>query len=273
MTPPLAKLSVHTITTKPWSLHQCLDGWRAAGVGGITVWRQALQPQGLDESRRMLADSGLTVTALCRGGFFVAPDEAGRSAALDDNRRAIDEAKAIGAPMVVLVCGARPEVAIAEGRRQVAEAIATLAPYARAAGVRLAVEPLHPLYADTRSAITTLRQARLLCAAVGDANVGVAVDVYHVWWDPDLEAEIAALGAERRLFALHLCDWRPEPAHLLNDRGLPGEGCAHPRHIRALCEAAGFSGWNEIEIFSERRWALDQADNLRDTVAAYLASG
>ncbi|HYE04723.1 MAG TPA: sugar phosphate isomerase/epimerase family protein [Planctomycetota bacterium] len=273
MQPPLARLSVHTITTKPWSLRQCVDGYRAAGVAGITVWRQALQPQGVDESRRMLADSGLTVTALCRGGFFVAPDDAGRQAALDDNRRAIDEARAIGAPMVVLVCGARPEVPIADGRRQVAEAIAAIAPHARAAGVRLAIEPLHPMYADTRSAITTLRQARLLCAALGDANVGVAVDVYHVWWDPDLEAEIAALGAERRLFALHLCDWIPEPRHLLNDRGLPGEGCARPRRIRALCESAGFAGFNEIEIFSDRRWAMDQGDNLRDTVAAYLASG
>jgi sugar phosphate isomerase/epimerase len=272
-TPDLARLSVHTITTKPWSLRQCVDGWRAAGVTGITVWRQALAPQGLDESKRILADSGLTVTALCRGGFFVAPDAAGRTAALDDNRRAIDEAAALGAPMVVLVCGAHPAVPIAEARQQIEDAIAALVPHAQARGVKLAIEPLHPQYADTRSAVCTLRQARLMAERIGSDQVGVAVDVYHVWWDPDLAEEIAALGRSRRLMALHLCDWRVEPAHPLNDRGLPGEGCARPRRIRALCEAAGFRGWNEIEIFSDRRWAMDQSQNLRETVAAYLAAG
>jgi sugar phosphate isomerase/epimerase len=265
----LARLCVHTATTKPWSLRQAIDGYRTAGVGGISVWRDALAPQGIEESARMLRDSGLAVVSLCRGGFFPARDAGGRQRAIDDNRRAIDEAAAIGAPMVVLVCGAVPGQSLAESRRQIADGIAAVSAHARARGVKLAVEPLHPMYAADRSAITTLRQARELCDAVGGDHLGIAVDVYHCWWDPDLDVEIARIGAERRLFAFHLCDWRVDTRHLLTDRGLMGEGCIDLKRIRASVEAAGFGGWNEVEIFSTEKWAMDQTEWLGQVVRAY----
>jgi sugar phosphate isomerase/epimerase len=267
--PPLSRLCVHTATTKPWSLRQAIDGYRAAGVGGITVWRDALAPQGVEESARMLRDSGLAVVSLCRGGFFPAVDSAGRQRAIDDNRRAIDEAAAIGAPLVVLVCGAVPGQPLAESRRQIADGIAAVEPHARARAVKLAVEPLHPMYAADRSAISTLRQARELCDVLGSDQVGIAVDVYHCWWDPDLDDEIARIGAAGRLLAFHLCDWRVDTRHLLTDRGLMGEGCIDLKRIRASVETAGFSGWNEVEIFSTEKWATDQQRWLEQIVGAY----
>ncbi len=265
----LSRCAVHTITTKPWSLRQCIDGYRAAGVGGITVWRQALAPQGVAESAKMLADSGLSVVSLCRGGFFPANDEAGRRAAIDDNRKAIDEAAAIKAPLIVLVCGAVPGMPLADARQQIAEGISACVPYARERGVKLAIEPLHPQYAADRSAVTTMRQAREICDQVGSEYVGIALDVYHVWWDQDLEQEIAAAGKKGRLHAFHVCDWKVKQADPLNDRGLMGEGCIDIRRIRGWVEAAGFAGFNEVEIFSEAHWARDQSRFVSDIAAAY----
>jgi sugar phosphate isomerase/epimerase len=271
---PLADLSrcaVHTITTKPWSLRQCIDGYRAAGIPGITVWRQWLAPQGARESARMLADSGLSVVSLCRGGFFPARDQAGRLKAIDDNRKAIDEAAEIGAPMVVLVCGAVPGMPLEEARAQIADGIAACLPHARERKVKLAIEPLHPQYAADRSAVVTMRQAREICERVGDPLVGIAVDVYHIWWDQDLEAEIAAAGRAGRIFAFHTCDWKVQQRDPLNDRGLMGEGCIDLRRIRGWVERAGFTGWVEVEVFSETHWAREQTEFLRDIVGAYRA--
>jgi len=260
-----------TPTTKPWPLARAISGYRAAGVQGITVWRDALQPQGVAESARWLRDSGLTVVSLCRGGFFPARDPGERQRALDDNRRALDEAAVLGAPLVVLVCGAVPGQPLAESRRQIAAGIQAIEPHARALGIRLGIEPLHPMYAAERSAVNTLGQARALCDALASPQVGVVVDVYHCWWDPELEAEIALLGAAGRLFAFHLCDWRVDTRHLLTDRGLMGEGCIDLPRIRACMQAAGFSGWNEVEIFSSERWALAQEVWLAQVVRAYHA--
>ena len=268
MAASIERLCVHTMTTKPWSLREAVEGYAAAGVRGITVWRQHLESYGLAEGAALLRDSGLGVVSLCRGGFFPHPEPSGRQAAIDDNRRAIDEAAAIGAPLVVLVCGAVPGMPLDEGRRQIQDGIAACLDHARDAGVKLAIEPLHPMYADCRSAVTTLKQANDMVAALASPWLGVTVDVYHVWWDPDLEREIARAGSS--IFSFHVCDWRTPTRDLLNDRALMGAGCIDIPRIRGWVEQAGFGGWIEAEIFSDEHWGMDQAAYLQQIKTAYL---
>ena len=265
----LSRLCIHTFTTKPWSLREAIDGYTAAGVPGITVWRQALEPRGVEESARMLADSGLEVVSLCRGGFFPAETTAARQAALDDNRLAIDEAAAIGAPLVVLVCGAVPGMPLAEGRRQIVDGIAAVVDHAAAAGVKLSIEPLHPMLADSRSAVNTLEQANDMVDQLATPWVGVTVDVYHLWWDPHLERDIRCAGPS--ILSYHVSDWRTPTRDLVNDRGLMGEGCIPFREIRGWVENTGFNGPIEVEIFSNEFWATDQANYIEHIKAGYLA--
>jgi sugar phosphate isomerase/epimerase len=265
------KLCLHTMTTKPWSLREAIDGYARAGVPGITVWRQHVEPYGAAEAGKMLRGSGLHVVSLCRGGFFPADTAEGRQAAVDDNRRAVDEAVAIGAPLIVLVCGAVPGMPLAEGRKQILDAIAKVLPYAEAANVKLAIEPLHPMYAGDRSAVNTLAQANDMVEALSSPFLGVTIDVYHLWWDPDLANQIARAG--NTIFSFHLCDWRTPTRDLLNDRGLMGEGCIDIREIRGWVEAQGFSGYNEVEIFSTEYWAGDQTTFVERIKAAYLQHG
>ena len=267
--PDLSRLCVHTITTKPWPIETAAARFAAAGVKGITVWRDAMDGRDPAKVGAMLRDEGLSVVSLCRGGFFPAQTAAGQAKALDDNRLAIAEARALGAPHVVLVCGAVPGLPLPEARAQIRDGIAALLPECAAAGVKLAIEPLHPMYADTRSAINTLGQANDLCEQLNSPWVGVAVDVYHLWWDPALEAEIARCGRLKSLIAYHVCDWKSPTTDLLLDRGLMGEGCIPLRQIRGWVEAAGFGGWNEVEIFSTRYWSGDQAAFLNQVVQAY----
>lgn len=266
----LSKLCVHTITTKPWSIEEAADHYARAGVGGISVWRDALSGRNIPQTGQMLRDRNLTVVSLCRGGFFPHLDAAGRQVAVDDNRRSIDEAAQLGAPHVVLVCGAAPGQLLTESRRQIRDGIAAVLPHAEAAGVKLAIEPLHPMYADNRSAINTLGQANDMAEELNSPYVGVAVDVYHLWWDPALEAEIARCGKNGHLAAFHICDWKTPTVDLLNDRGLMGEGCIDLRQIRAWVEATGFTGFHEVEIFSNRYWAEDQSAFLAKIKHAYL---
>lgn len=251
-----SRICVHTMTTKPLSLEQAVEAYVDAGIAGITVWRQHLDGIDLNGAASLLNGSELDVVGLCRGGFFPALSGDTRQKALDDNCRAIEEAATIGAPVAVLVCGAEPGQSLDESRKQIADGIAALIPEAEAAGVRLAVEPLHPMYADTRSAINTLAQANDLVEALDSEWVGIAADVYHLWWDPDLEREIARAGDS--ILAFHVCDWRTPTRDLVNDRGLMGEGCIPIRQIRGWIEQAGFSGYSEVEIFSEEFWATDQ---------------
>jgi sugar phosphate isomerase/epimerase len=265
----LRRLCVHTITTKPWPIETAAAKFAAAGVAGITVWRDTLAGRDIAQTGRLLRDHGLSVVSLCRGGFFPAVTAADRGKAIDDNRRAIAEAHALGAPLIVLVCGAVPGQPLAESRRQIVDGIATLLPECQAAGVKLAIEPLHPMYADSRSAVNTLAQANDMVEQLRSPSVGVAVDVYHLWWDPTLESEIARCGRLQALFAYHVCDWRTPTIDLLNDRGLMGEGCIPLRQIRAWVEATGFRGFNEVEVFSTRLWATDQDDYLARIVQAY----
>jgi sugar phosphate isomerase/epimerase len=230
------------------------------GVGGIAPWRDQLAATGRDEARRIIADSGLRVTGLCRGGFFPAADEAARAAAVDDNRRAIDEAGAIHADCLVLVCGGLPEGSrdIAGARAMVEEGIAAILPHARAAGVRLAVEPLHPMYAADRSCVNTLAHATDICDRLG-GDLAVVVDVYHVWWDPDLARQIARAGS--RILAHHISDWLVPTTDLLSDRGMMGDGVIPFRQIRGLIETAGYHGPQEVEIFSNR-WSRRSGDEV-----------
>jgi len=255
-----SRLCVHTITTRPWSLEQAVDEYQRAGVAGITVWRQALEGIGAEGAARLLAASDLEVVSLCRGGFFPATTEKGRQDAIDDNLRAIDEAAAIGAPLVVLVCGAVPGMPLAQGRKQIFQGIEAILPHAEKAGVRLAIEPLHPMYSDSRSAINTMEQANDMVDAFDHPNLGITVDVYHVWWDEHLRDRL--LWAGERIFSFHVCDWLTPTSDILNDRGLMGEGCLDLRGIREMVETGGFRGFVEVEVFSNRWWARDQREFL-----------
>lgn len=265
--PDLSRCAPHTITCKPWSLAECCEKFAAAGCGGISVWRDAIDAIGLDEAAKIVRDSGLKVPALVRGGFFHEAD------AVEVNRACLDEAAAIGAEMVVLVVGARPGLPLAEARKQVAEGMAKVLPHAEANGVKLAIEPLHPMYADTRSCVNRMKEATDIAEALGHPLVGVAADVYHIWWDPDLDAEIARCGRLGRLFGFHECDWRVPTRDFLLDRGVVGEGCIDVRGIRETVEAAGFAGLHEIEIFSTEGWDLPQDDWLARVLAGYREHG
>jgi sugar phosphate isomerase/epimerase len=246
-------LAVNSATVKAWSLEQLLDGCARAGITGIAPWRDVVQAAGIERAGQMIRSRGLTVTCLCRGGMFPAADAAGRRAVLDDNRRAVDEAAAIGAGSLVLIAGGLPKGSrdLAGARAQVREGLAELLPYARAAGVPLSLEPLHPMYAADRACVNTLAHANDLCDELGE-GLGVAVDAYHVWWDPDLPRQIARAGS--RILTYHVCDWLVPTKDLLLDRGMPGDGIIELRAIRAMVEATGYAGHCDVEIFSAHDW-------------------
>ena len=266
----LSRLAIHTQTTRPWSLAECIAGYSRTGVRGVSVWRNVIEPVGMKQAGRMLRDAGMHVPALVRGGFFVAQDGAGRRAAVDTNRVCVDEAEAIGAGMIVLVVGAVPGVPLEDARKQAADGIAAVLPHAEAAGVKLAIEPLHPMYAADKSCINRMKEARAVCEQLRHPLVGIALDVYHVWWDPDLREEIALAGEQKTLFGFHVCDWRVDTRHLLTDRGLMGDGCIDIPRIRGWVEDAGFKGAIEVEVFSEHYWSMDQARYLDLIREAYL---
>lgn len=278
VTPPLSRLCIHTATTRQLPLVDAVREYARIGAGGVTVWRDAVAAVGgATVAKKMITDSGLEVVSLCRGGFFVASTAAGRQAAIDDNRRVIDEAAELGADLIVLVCGAGGrEVGLAEARGQIADGIAAVLPHAAAAGdrggIRLAIEPLHPMYADSRSAVNTLRQANDLAERIGSPRVGIAVDVYHTWWDDGFEAEVMRAGRSGRLMAFHTCDFRSPTRDLLNDRVLPGEGVIPTRPLRHIVERAGWAGWIEVEVFSTEYWAMDGRAWVDRLKRAYLQS-
>ena len=265
----LSRLCIHTITTKPWPFETAVKEFSAAGVKGITVWRDALQGRDIRKSGQLARDHGLSIVSLCRGGFFPSTDISKRKSAIDDNKRAIEEAAELGAPLVVLVCGADPGQSLEDSRKQIQDGIASVLPEAKAANVKLAIEPLHPMYADTRSAINTLSQANDMAEALDSPFVGVAVDVYHLWWDPQLEAEIKRCGKNGHLLAFHICDWNVPTKDMLNDRGLMGDGCIPVKKIRGWVEDTGFNSFNEVEIFSNHWWAQDQSIFLKKIIKAY----
>lgn len=266
----LSKLCVHTQTNKPWSLRECAENYSRAGIHAITVWRNVLEGITLNDAKKILDDNGIQVVSLCRGGFFPSTDATKRDAAIDDNLLAIEQADAIGAPLVVLVCGADGGQSLQASREQINEGIVKILPAAKSANVKLAIEPLHPMYAGDRSAINTLEQANDMAADINSLHVGVAVDVYHLWWDPNLACEIKRCGSNGHLFAFHICDWKVPTNDFLLDRGLMGEGCIDIKQIRGWVEDTGFSGFNEVEIFSSIYWQQDQEQYLQKIIQAYL---
>jgi sugar phosphate isomerase/epimerase len=256
-----ALLSINSITVKPWSFEQLVEGCARAGLSAISPWRDILLACGVERAAKLVRSHGMTVTGLCRGGMFPAVDAAGRRAALDDNRRAIDEAAAIGAQCLILVVGGLPKGSrdLGGARRQVHDTLAELLPHARQVAIPLAIEPLHPMYAADRACMNTLAQALDLCDQLGD-GVGVAIDTYHVWWDPDLARQIARAG--RRILAYHVNDWLVPTTDLLLDRGMMGDGVIDLRSVRAMVEATGYRGHCEVEILSAGNWWKRDGDEV-----------
>ncbi len=265
----LDQLCVHTITTKPWSLEEALDHYAAENIGGISVWQNAIQAMGPEKAGRLIEGYPIEVVSYVRGGFFPSVDGAQRQKAIDHNKMMLDEAAAVKAPLLVLVCGADPKQSLFQSRQQIQDGIEAIIPHAESLGVKLAIEPLHPMYAGARSAINTLGQANDMAESIQSDWVGIAVDVYHLWWDELLEKEIRRCGNNNHLFAYHICDWKVPTEDMLNDRGLMGEGCIPLKQIGQWVSEAGFNGFHEVEIFSNKYWATDQKTFLKKIIEAY----
>lgn len=264
MTPD--RLAIHTLTNKPWSIHECLENYARRGIGGVSIWRESVAGHDLAKVRKHLDDSGLTPVSLVRGGFFTASEREARAAAVETNRSALREAEALGLPMIVLVCGATLGQTPEKNIDQIRDGIAALLPQAEDAGIRLAIEPLHPMYAGDRSAVASMRDANDLADSINHPLIGVAVDVFHVWWETGLEEQIRRCASSGRLFAFHVCEYKPDFDHVLLDRGLPGEGVNASARIARMVQAAGFSGLTEVEIFSRKYWSENQHDFLEKII-------
>lgn len=276
-------LSINTATVRKQHgaevpLSRIIDQCAERGIRAISPWRDQVAAIGLDKIARQLKALGMELSGYCRGGFFPAPDAAGLRAALDDNRRAIDEARTLNAPCLVLVVGALPGALqgkaaykdISRARGEVRDGIAASLEYAREVGMPLAIEPLHPMQAADRACVNTLEQALDLCDALdpqATGMLGVALDVYHCWWDPKLEQQIARAG-QQRLLAYHVCDWLTPTRDLLSDRGMMGDGVIELRKLRGWVEQAGYAGYSEVEIFSELDWWKRSGDEVLDTCIA-----
>jgi sugar phosphate isomerase/epimerase len=272
-------MSINTATVRAqWPLDRIIGECAKRGIHAISPWRDQVAAVGLDRVATLLRDTGIELSGYCRGGMFPASTPEGLRAALDDNRRAVDEAKTLNAPCLVLVVGGLPGALagraehkdLALARADVFDGIAATLEYARSVGMPLAIEPLHPMYAADRACVNTLEQALDICDAL-DAErsgaLGVAVDLYHVWWDPKLQAQIARAGADR-LLAFHVCDWLVPTRDLLNDRGMMGDGVIDIPRVRGWVEDAGFSGYSEVEIFSALDWWKRDGGEVLDTCIA-----
>ncbi|MFF0048561.1 sugar phosphate isomerase/epimerase family protein [Streptomyces sp. NPDC005498] len=269
----LSRLSINQETIKQWSLPELTEGCVKAGIDKVGLWRAPVQEYGVERTAQLLTDAGISVTSLCRGGFFTALDPAERARALDDNRAAIDEGAALSTDTLVLVSGGLPAGSrdLHGARERIAEALAELGPYAQEQGVRLAIEPLHPMFASDRCVVSTLSQALDIAERFPAEQVGVVVDTYHIWWDDQAAAQIARAGAGGRIHSFQLADWiTPLPAGVLVGRGQLGDGSVDFRAFREMVEATGFTGPIEVEIFNEGLWARDGADVLAEVAARYV---
>nr|WP_132121403.1 sugar phosphate isomerase/epimerase family protein [Actinocrispum wychmicini] len=245
----MPRLSLNQATTTQWTVPQAVAGCVSAGVAGIGLWRAPVAEYGLDRTAKLVRDAGLTVTSLCRGGFFADPD------AINDNRRAIEEAATLGTGILILVCGGMaPGSRDIDGARQhVVDSIAELAPYAQDHGVQLSIEPLHPMFCADRSVVSTLDQAVDMASRFPASQVGVCVDTYHIWWDPNVYRAIERAGDRISIF--QVCDWiTPLPEGVLLGRGMMGDGCIELRRLREAVDATGYEGPIEVEIFNQTIW-------------------
>ncbi|MFG2787103.1 sugar phosphate isomerase/epimerase family protein [Streptomyces sp. NPDC048419] len=261
------------MTVKQLSMPELVAACVELGVPGVGVWREPVQSYGLEATAKLVRDAGLAVTTLCRGGFFTAIDPEERSRALEDNRRAVDEAAALGTDTLVLVSGGLPAGSkdLHGARERIADALGELGPYAQERGVRLAIEPLHPMYAADRCVVSTLTQALDLAERFPAQQVGVTVDTYHIWWDDNAPAQIARAGAGDRIHIFQLADWTtPLPEGVLNGRGQIGDGSIDMREWKGYVEAAGYTGPIEVELFNDALWARDGREVLGETARRFV---
>ncbi|KKB76114.1 endonuclease [Devosia limi DSM 17137] len=267
-------ISLNLATTRQvWGFAEAVDGCLRAGITAISPWRDQIAAIGLNEAARIVKANNIQVTGVCRGGMFPAETAAGRQLQIDDNLRAIDEAAALNADCLVLVVGGLPGSSkdIVGTRQMVSDGIAAMLPHARASGVKIAIEPLHPMYAADRACVNTIDQALDICENLGE-TVGVAIDVYHVWWDPYLARAIARAGRMNRIFAHHICDWLVPTRDMLLDRGMMGDGVIDLKGIRRMIEDAGFHGPQEVEIFSQDNWWKRPGDEVLQVIKDRVAT-
>jgi len=267
-------ISLNLATTRTqWGFAEAVDGCLRAGITAISPWRDQIEAIGLDEAASIVKANGIQVTGVCRGGMFPAETAAGRKAQIDDNLRAIDEAAALNADCLVLVVGGLPGSSkdLPGARQMVSDGIAAMLPHARASGVKIAIEPLHPMYAADRACVNTIDQALDICETLGE-TVGVAIDVYHVWWDPRLAQAIERAGRMKRIFAHHICDWLVPTKDMLLDRGMMGDGVIDLPAIRKMIEDAGFFGPQEVEIFSQDNWWKRPGDEVLAVIKERVAT-
>jgi sugar phosphate isomerase/epimerase len=268
MSTSLARLSLNQKTVNGWSLPEAVDGCLRAGIPWIGIWRDKIEETGLEESARVIRDAGLKVSSLCRGGMFPGTTARQRAANIEDNKRAIHEAATIGTDVLVLVCGGLSGVTrIDDARAMVRDGIEAIIPFAAEHGVRLGIEPLHPAFAADRSVISLLGEANDLAERLASPHVGVVIDIYHVWWDPNVYTEIARASAYTLGF--HVNDWLVPNTDPLMSRGMMGDGVVENRRLRAAVDRAGYSGPIEVEIFNAATWAMDGDEVLRQMKARY----
>ncbi|MFJ7078647.1 sugar phosphate isomerase/epimerase family protein [Streptomyces sp. NPDC098781] len=273
MTGDLSRFSINQMTVKQLSMPELVEECGRLGIGNVGLWREPVQSYGLEATAKLVRDAGLTVTTLCRGGFLTAIDPAERATALDDNRRAVDEAATLGTGVLVLVSGGLPAGSrdLRGARERIADALGELGPYAEERGVKLAVEPLHPMYAADRCVVSTLSQALDLAERFPAHQVGVTVDTYHIWWDDTAPAQIARAGAGGRIHTFQLADWTtPLPEGVLTGRGQLGDGAVDMREWLGYVEAAGYDGAVEVELFNDGLWARDGREVLAETAARFV---
>lgn len=265
----LSRLCIHTVTTKPWLIETAIEKYYAADIHGISIWRNYLDGQNLSQIESLLRNANMDVVSLVRGGFFTSKDQKTREKAIHDNKKAIDQAKAVNASMLVLVCGSTPGQSLEISRNQIREALDNLLPYAEKNSIKLAIEPLHPMYSDTRSAVNTMGQANEIVNQFNSEWLGVVFDVYHQWWDPDLPKEVIRCAGKNKLFGCHISDWRVPTRDILNDREIMGKGIIDIQFLIDLVNKTGYSGYFEVEIFSDHYWSMDQDDFLAMIIKAY----
>ncbi|MFI1287498.1 sugar phosphate isomerase/epimerase family protein [Streptomyces sp. NPDC020792] len=273
MSTGLERFSINQMTVKQLSLPELVDSCLELGVPGVGLWREPVRAYGVEAAARLVRDAGLTVTTLCRGGFLTAIDPVERAEALGDNHAAIDEAAALGTDTLVLVSGGLPAGSkdLRGARERIADALAVLGPYAAERGVRLAIEPLHPMYAADRCVVSTLAQALDLAERFPADQVGVTVDTYHIWWDDTAPEQIARAGASGRIHTFQLADWTtPLPEGVLNGRGQIGDGSIDMREWKRYVETAGYTGAIEVELFNDELWARDGREVLAETAERFV---
>ena len=265
----ISRLSINQYTFRNWTIPQLLEGCAAEQIPFVALWRDKIAETGLNETLKLLDGTGITVSSLCRGGFFPAETVDLQTRNLEENYRAVDEAAAIGAEVLVLVCGGIVDRDLDRSRNMVAEGIARLLPHASQAGVKLGIEPLHPMFAADRSVIVSLSQANEIIESLKSPALGVVIDVYHVWWDPAVHTEIAR--GSGHIIGFHVNDWVVPVADLLNGRGMMGDGVIEIQRLREAVSRAGYTGPIEVEIFNERLWQMPGDELLRLVKDRFLA--